>query len=278
MLTAKNLENRSKGIGASESAIVLGISKFKTPYRLWMEKTGKIEPDDISALPHIHFGNLMEPVVAAEYSRRLNCKLINLKNTMYHKEYKYLLCHLDRKIVAIPKALECKYSLYGGEEWGESGSQSVPFDYLIQVQHQLAVTGYIQGDLAAFIGVDFYVYPFERDSSIIDKIIIEAANFWSCVEKDIAPPLSNASDCLLAYPKAHDFCLEADYDILDVIQQYKLAHVLSKSHDEEKKRAKDKIALFIKDAQGIKHDGKIIATFKNNAKGSRTLNIKEVNL
>lgn len=49
-LTAENIENRKKGIGASECAIVLGLCKYKSPYELWLEKTGRKEPEDISHL------------------------------------------------------------------------------------------------------------------------------------------------------------------------------------------------------------------------------------
>ncbi|HFC9341278.1 TPA: YqaJ viral recombinase family protein, partial [Enterococcus hirae] len=40
------LEDRKKGIGGSDVATVLGLNKYKSPYQLWLEKTGQIELKD----------------------------------------------------------------------------------------------------------------------------------------------------------------------------------------------------------------------------------------
>ena len=37
---------RKSGVGGSEVAAALGLSKWKTPYQLWLEKTTDIEPLD----------------------------------------------------------------------------------------------------------------------------------------------------------------------------------------------------------------------------------------
>ena len=55
-------DRRSKGIGGSEIAAVLGISPYRTPYNLWLEKTGRERPADISNLPHVQRGILGEEV------------------------------------------------------------------------------------------------------------------------------------------------------------------------------------------------------------------------
>lgn len=55
ILTAKQAEDRSKwlefrkeGIGGSDAAAIVGLSKWKSPYQLWLEKTGQVEAEDIS--------------------------------------------------------------------------------------------------------------------------------------------------------------------------------------------------------------------------------------
>jgi predicted phage-related endonuclease len=38
---------RKKGIGGSDAAVVLGISPWKTPIRLWREKRNEVAEDDL---------------------------------------------------------------------------------------------------------------------------------------------------------------------------------------------------------------------------------------
>ena len=42
----KWLEMRNKGIGGSEAAVIVGMNRWKSPFQLWLEKTGEVEPED----------------------------------------------------------------------------------------------------------------------------------------------------------------------------------------------------------------------------------------
>lgn len=42
------LESRKKGVGGSDVSTIMGLNKYKTSYQLWMEKTGRMQPEDIS--------------------------------------------------------------------------------------------------------------------------------------------------------------------------------------------------------------------------------------
>ncbi len=68
--TSPWLEARKLGLTGTDAAAVLGISPWRTPLQVWAEKTGRTEPDNIGALEHVHWGNLLEPVVTAETLRR----------------------------------------------------------------------------------------------------------------------------------------------------------------------------------------------------------------
>ena len=47
------LQERKKGIGGSDAAVVIGKSKWKNNVQLWEEKTGRIETPDISDKPYV---------------------------------------------------------------------------------------------------------------------------------------------------------------------------------------------------------------------------------
>src|SRR5665213_105895 len=125
MLTEQQLENRKKGVGASEAGIVMGLNKYVSPYQLWMIKTGKMQQENVGDLPQVHWGTIHEEPIAQEYARLMNCKVRKVTNTLYHKEHPFILCHLDRKIEGIDKILECKFSMFHSDDWGQSGTDIV---------------------------------------------------------------------------------------------------------------------------------------------------------
>ena len=188
MLTEKQLEIRKSGIGASESAVILGFSKWRTPAELFMEKTGVLSDETHSEAAH--FGNVLEETVAQEYARRKECKVRRNNKTLRHKDHPFILCHLDRVVEGEKRIVECKTSsAYLADKWGEEGTDQVPEEYLIQVQHQMAITGYEVADIPVLIGGNqLKIYTIERDQELIDIIIDQLVNFWeNNVQKNIAP-------------------------------------------------------------------------------------------
>lgn len=276
MLTEKNIQNRKKGIGASEAGIVMGLNQHISPYHLWLIKTGQKEPDDISELPQVYWGNLHEEAIANEYEKIMNCKVRRVTNTLYHKKYPFMLCHLDRKIEGAPKVLECKFAMFARDEWGPAGSDIVPMPYIVQVQYQLAVTGYEEADLAVLIGgCDFRVYHFRREEKLIEKITEKVSEFWKCVETKTPPPLRDRYDVELAYPFSINEVKEAAPDVLSVVDKFCEIRAKTKELEKEKEKLTDALTLFMKDSEGLSAGGKIIATWKANSKGTRVLRVLE---
>lgn len=276
MLTDIQKQNRKKGVGASESAIVMGLNSYISPYQLWMVKTGKLQEEDVSTLPQVYWGTIHEEQIAQEYARRNNCKVRKMSNTIYHSKYPYILCHIDRKIEGLRKLLECKFAMFSSENWGPSGSDIVPLSYIIQVQHQLAVTGYDEANLAVLIsGYDYRQYHFKRDEQIIQKIIDEVTEFWRCVETDTPPQMRDRRDVSMAYPNSNGNYKEAEPKILDVIRKIKEMRAAEKAIEDEKEKYEKELTLFMQDAEGIKINDQTLVTWKSNARGSRVLRFKE---
>lgn len=66
---AEWLQQRTHGIGGSDVAAIMGISKYKSAYALYMEKVGLLQPEDISDKPAVHWGCVLEPIVGEEYKK-----------------------------------------------------------------------------------------------------------------------------------------------------------------------------------------------------------------
>ena len=63
-------EERKSYIGGSDISVVMGMSRWKTPLALWLEKTGEVEPEDLSKKEAVHFGIKLEALVAEEFAER----------------------------------------------------------------------------------------------------------------------------------------------------------------------------------------------------------------
>ena len=62
------LERRKDGIGGSDAAVVCGVSRYKSPVELWMEKTGQLPAQE--AGDAAYWGHQLEDLVRAEFTKR----------------------------------------------------------------------------------------------------------------------------------------------------------------------------------------------------------------
>lgn len=213
------LAQRDNGIGASEAATAIGLNPYMSPLELWMIKTGrdkempKVDPDDDRS--PMFWGNVLEPVVAKCYTKRTGNKVRRVNAILQHPDTDkaWMIANLDYAITGSDEVqiLECKTS--GG--WGTKlWKDGVPEYYQLQVQHQLAVTGYQAADLSVLLnGNDLQIYRIERDDELIARLIELERRFWHYVETDTAPPAdgSESAGKALQYLFPHDHGAVLDY-------------------------------------------------------------------
>lgn len=193
MLTTEQLEARKKGIGGSDVASILGLSPWKSQYQLYLEKRGELEEEPLTS-EVIHFGNVLEDVVADEYARRNNVKVERRNKMIAHPKWEFMLANIDRKVVGAKKGLECKTAdKFTRGKWGEDGSDEVPDHYRTQSEHYMIVSGLPAWDLAVLIGGNEYrQYHLEQDLELSEMIIESERMFWEKVEQGIAPEMDFA--------------------------------------------------------------------------------------
>lgn len=199
LVSTKNLSReewlsvRGQGIGSSDAAVAVGISPYKSPLELWLEKTERQAAADISANDAVFWGTTLEHIIANVYAQRTGTKVRRLNAVLQHPVHKFLLANLDR-IVQHPTdgsgILEVKTAGVNSAKFWEEG---VPDSYQCQVLHQLAVTGKPWCDVAVLIGgQDFRVYRILPDHEKMADLIKREAEFWQCVVDDIPPPVDGS--------------------------------------------------------------------------------------
>lgn len=186
------LQARTQGIGGSDVSAIAGLNKWKSAVQVFLEKTQAIEKEDIQS-EAAYFGNVLEEVVAKEFSKRTELKVQRRNAILQHPEYPWMLANVDRLIVGEKVGLECKTaSEYLKKEWED---EEVPAAYLLQCQHYMAVTGYEAWWIAVLIGGNKFVHKkIERDEELIQYLIDIEKDFWlNNVEKN-EPPMFDGSD------------------------------------------------------------------------------------
>ncbi|WEA46847.1 YqaJ viral recombinase family protein [Priestia aryabhattai] len=188
------LEQRTKGIGGSDASIVLGLNKWKTPFELWLEKTGQVIPQELQS-DAAYFGSLLEDLVAKEFEKRTGKKVRRKNAMLQHPEHSFIIANVDRMIVGEKAILECKTtSAYNAKEWE---SEEIPANYIVQVQHYLGVLGpeYKKAYFAVLVGGNKFIWKeIERDDELIDIIFSQEINFWNeHVKENVAPALDGSS-------------------------------------------------------------------------------------
>lgn len=170
------LAHRQTGIGGSDVGVILGVNKWKSPIQLYFEKIGEVK-DSVLDNEYIYWGNVLEDIVAQEFSKRTGKKVRRVNKMFRHPKYDFMIANIDRSVVGEDALLECKTtSEYNKDKWQD---EEIPSSYLAQVQHYLAVTGYKKGYIAVLIGGNRFVWKeIERDEDLINLIIDKEKEFW----------------------------------------------------------------------------------------------------
>ena len=195
----KWLEYRRKGIGGSDASVVCGINKYKSTVELWLEKTGQLPYSEAGEAAY--WGTQLEALVRKEFTKRTGITVNIVNQILQHEDFPFMLANLDG-VCQHPDHGTCVFeakaaSAYKAAEWDDR----IPDEYMLQIQHYMAVTGYAGAYIAVLIGGNTFRWKFiERDEEIISMLIELEKDFWEHVQNNLPPPLdgSEASAKFLA--------------------------------------------------------------------------------
>lgn len=141
------LQERKKGLGASDAGAIIGVNNWKTNVELWEEKIGLRESEDISHKPQVQYGHDAEPHLRALFA----LDHPELKVT-YESPYKMIFSDELPFIFATPDGelevratgrrggLEVKTTeIMNPKQWAEWDGR-IPDQYYAQVCHQFLST------------------------------------------------------------------------------------------------------------------------------------------
>lgn len=169
---------RRLGLGGSDAAAIVGASDHSTPAQVYFKKVGADVPDVQS--DHAAIGQMLEEPIAQRYAQKTGREVINAGTftILRDTERPWMFTTLDR-IVVDRGALECKSANFAGWQIKHDWLEGPPLSYLIQAQHQMAVTGAEVVDIAALVGVfGFFIFEITRDQAFIEQLVEAERRFW----------------------------------------------------------------------------------------------------
>lgn len=189
MLSAEQIKTRDSGVGGSDAAAALGLSRRTTALELYLEKRGEVPRQEIAANDEvIWWGRALEPIVRQKYAETTGRVVLLPPDTLRHPAYGFMLAHVDGIIQDEARGYEGKTAFHS-TGWGEEGTDQIPREYLLQVHHYLTVTQFEVWDVAVLIGRRFQIYEVAADREMSEMLIAGEAEFMRRVREGDPPPL-----------------------------------------------------------------------------------------
>ncbi len=171
---------------ASETAAVMGLSPWCTPYDLWLIKTGRKEVEETEAM---RYGSATEPKARLAFEEMSG--LIMQPKVMVDDDYSASLdgITLDGQVLL---EVKCPFKGQASELWQQATIGTVPEHYLAQLQHQLMVSKARLAHLWVFDGTTGIQLDIKPDPLWFESIKAAWEAFQPYLDKDQPPPLSEA--------------------------------------------------------------------------------------
>ena len=244
------LRYRKRGIGGSDVAAILGISKWNSAISLWLDKTNQTN-EPVEENEAMQWGTIMEPIIRNHFAVVTGKTVVEVKAMLQHPEYPFMLADVDGLTTddeGNPAILEIKTaSEYKKSEW----ENDIPSYYQTQVQHYLCVTGVQKAYVAVLIGGNsFKVYEVDADAEIQSMLIAVEKNFWNKVQNMIRPEMDGSDAAKNLLDSLYHGGIEEQIVMPDEAIEYVDSYVQACAEEDNAKAKKQDAANHIKEIMG----------------------------
>jgi putative phage-type endonuclease len=186
-LWTKSHENRCSFIGGSDARIIMGNDEA-TLVRLWREKRGEAEPEDLSGNLIVQLGAATEDLNRSWYERNTSRQVRDVQRRVRHSSIPWMAATLDGIVDGTEAVFEAKFML----PWSFS-EESAAEKYMAQLQHNMWVTHLRSSVLSIITGGGKWVeITIPMDPLYLSVLVQVEKKFWRCVQSGEVPHLINA--------------------------------------------------------------------------------------
>lgn len=265
------LQWRRTGLGGSDIAAICGLSRYKSPMEVYLDKLGEIPP--IEDNPKMKAGRILEPVVADWFAEETGMKVIRQNAIFQHPRHPHMLANIDRWLPGQNAGLECKNT--GEYAKGDWEGTTAPTEYILQANHYMAVTNADRWYIAVLIGGwDFQWRVIERDEELIKNLITIEEEFWNNNILAKQPPALSHQDTDYLKNTYKDSIADSTIDLPEeaypIIQSLAEAQKIIKTAKMQEETAKNQIKGIMQNKEKAYWQGDLRFTWKANKNGVRS--------
>jgi putative phage-type endonuclease len=263
--------DRQHYLGGTDIAAILGLSRYKTPLQVWLEKTGREAPQPLTSIAARH-GTFCEDFVLELYAEASG-NLVDSCEPAVDPEHTFLVGHPDGRVcdeliveakTTNDHAFRSMRNTNGTPAWGEPGTDQIPTAYRAQVIHYMGLTGAAACDVAVLVGGrDLLLYRVEHDEALYRAIRGKAIAWWQAhVVADVAPEIVAEEDLAIAFPTDDGDMVDAEPDDLELLEQYRQAKADADAAAERIAAIKLAMQKRLGSHSGLRYDGRPVVTWK----------------
>lgn len=256
--------DRTKYLGGSDVAGILGISPWRTPLDIYLDKIEPRKEVDPSKQRIFIRGQRMEPYVIDLLAEETGLEIVGRGNRYRDKEHDFLAAEIDAE-AATGENIEIKtVSPFKSKEWGDIQTDEIPVHYTAQAMHGLMVTGKQVCVFGVLIGGDdFRIYRVERDDETITAIRQKEVEFWDRIQRRDPPPPSQVSDINRLFSTDAGGLIEANGNILEAYNELRALRTQAKAMIEAADSLEERIKLFMGGNAFLALNGMQLASWKS---------------
>ena len=183
----KSGEDRRYFIGGSDARIIMGNDEAAL-LRLWREKRGEVEPEDLSGNLIVQLGVVTEDLNRRWYEANTKQIITDIQRRIRHPALQWMAATLDGRVESSGAVYEAKFML----PWSFSEEAAVE-KYMPQLQHNMWVVHARSAVLSVITGGGKWVEITTQADPLYQHLIVTAERkFWRCVESGEPPRLFGA--------------------------------------------------------------------------------------
>ena len=183
-LWTKLTPDRRTFIGGSDARIILGNDEGAL-VRLWREKRGEVEPEDLSGNLIVQLGVVTEDLNRLWYEANTGQVIADIQKRIFHPALRWMAATFDGRVESSGAVFEAKFML----PWSFS-EEAAAEKYMPQLQHNMWVVAARSAVLSVITGGGKWVEIKTHADPLYQHLIVTAERkFWRCVESGEPPTL-----------------------------------------------------------------------------------------
>lgn len=239
------ITDRRSFVGGSDARIIMGDDEARL-IRLWREKRGELEPEDLSQDLIVQLGTITEDLNRTWYERNTGNAVEDIQRRLRHPIHKWMGATLDGRVRQTGAVFEAKFML----PWNFS-EEAATEKHMAQLQHNMWVTASRIAVLSIITGGGKWVEMTIPADPLYQHLLLTAEKkFWRCVETGDLPHLFGIEPPRPRLEAVRTIDMSGSNAWAEFASLYRLTRPAALDHDRAKTELKALVPADAREASG----------------------------